>query len=185
MAMEWDMSEEWRKLTRDSHNVDVMALDVSTEEKKLKAICEVFRYALKFGEMEIGDQVHAYKVLRGKRLVRDFGSLHGVKVSDDLHDTVEDELKLAPYIDLVYEFSKAKGYFLKETKDTGDQFTGATRPKKSGEQKKLRQISKEKAFRVKDLEKPWQTVKADLAYVKRWAGQSHVENTFQPEEAPF
>jgi len=185
LAMEWDMSEEWRKLTRDSHNVDVCPLDVSTEEKKLKAVCEVFRYALKFGEMEIEDQVHAYKVLRGKRLVRDFGSLHGVKIPDDQNDTIEDELKLQPYIDLVYEFSKSKGYFLKETKDTGDLLTGATRAKKTEGQKKLRRIAKEKAFRVKDLEKPWQTVKADLAYVKKWAGQAHVEDTFQPEEVPF
>jgi hypothetical protein len=160
-------------------------LDISTEENKLKAICEVFRYALKFGEMEISDQVYAYKVLRGKRLVRDFGSLHGVKIPEDQNDTIEDELILQPYIDLVYEYSKKKGYFLKETKDTGDQFTGATRPKKTAEQKKLRTIAREKAFRVKDLEKPWQTVKADKAYVKKWADQAQVENTYQPEEVPF
>jgi hypothetical protein len=162
---------------------------VSPEEKKLKAICEVFRYALKFGEMEIEDQVHAYKVLRGKRLVRDFGSLHGVKIPDDLHDTIEDELKLQPYIDLMYEYSAKKGYFLKETKDTGDMFTGSTRAKKTEEYKNIRQLDqrekKKAGIRVKDPEKPWQTVKADVAYVKKWAKEAQVENTFQPEEAPF
>lgn len=185
MAMEWDMSEEWRKLTKDSHNVDVCPLDVSTEDKKLKAICEVFRYALKFGEMEIEDQVHAYKVLRGKRLVRDFGSLHGVKIPDDLHDTVEDELKLQPYIDLIYEYSKSKGYFLKETKDTGDQYTGPGRPKKTEGEKAAVRLSARLVTSIPDPDSTGpKKIVLDRKYMDAWV-EEHPAVVPALEEAPF
>jgi L-ribulose-5-phosphate 3-epimerase UlaE len=73
---------------------------------------------------------------------------------------------------------------LKETTDTGDMHTGSARPKKTVNQKLLKKISRKKTLRVKDLEKPWQTVKADVAYVKQWADQANIEE-IKLEEAPF
>lgn len=184
LEMEWDMSDEWRKLTRDSHNVDATPIDWTTEESRMKAVCEVFRYALKFGEMEIEDQVHAYKVLSGKRLVRDFGSLHGVKVPEDTADTIEEELALKPYMDLVYEYSKGKGYFLKEITDTKDQLTGQARPKSTGGEKASRRLSSKLFLPVKDLSKPWRKRPLDQSYMDEWTEKAGIERTVL-EEAPF
>lgn len=178
LEFEWNISEEWRKLTKDSFNVDVTPIDVSSEESRFKAICEVFRYALKFGEMEIPDQVYAYKILRGRRLVRAFGSLRGVVVPDDLHDSIEDELKLKPYIDLVYEYSKGKGYFLKEVTDTGDQFTESARPASTEGEKNASKLQRKMFLSVKDLDKPWRKRSLDQKYMDQWVHENN-------EEIPF
>lgn len=139
LHLEWNLSEEWRKLTVDSFNVDVTPIDTSSEESRMKAICEVFRYALKFGEMTIEDQVHAFKVLHSRRLVRSFGSLRGVPEPTDTADTIEDALQLQPYIDMIYEYSNKKGYFLKELTDVGDSFSGRS-PEVKEEQSKFSSI---------------------------------------------
>ena len=185
LEFEWNISEEWRKLTKDSFNVDVAFIDASIEGKQFGAICEVFRYAMKFGEMAIADQVHAYQVLKGRRLVRAFGSLYGVPVPDDLHETIEDELKLQPYIDLVYEFSKGKGYFLKEVTDTGDQLTGPAKPKVSEGTRRGSRLSRKIFLQVKDLEKPWRKRSLDGEYMQDWVEGAEVENSYQPMEVPF
>ena len=184
LDLEWNISEEWRKQTKDSFNVDITPIDTSTDESRFKAICEVFRYALKFGEMEIEDQVHAYKVLRGKRLVRSFGSLYGVQVSDDLNDTIEDELALKPYIDLVYEYSKNKGYFLKDAIDTGDLFTSSTRPAMTEGTKQGRRLSSRLFLQVKDFDRPGRTRSLDQEYMNSWIDEAGVEVDPLPE-VPF
>jgi len=189
MAMQWDMSEEWRKLTRDSHNVDVTPIDWTTEESKMKSVCEVFRYALKFGEMEISDQVHAYRILSGRRLVRDFGSLHGVVVSDDLHDTIEDELKLQPYVDLVYKYCQQKGYFLDHTTDTKDVLFTSNKPETSQGEKAARKLRRKLHLSVKDPEetdrkKINRKRSVDLGYVKAWVEKQPVP-VYVPEGVPF
>lgn len=119
-----ELSAEWQRLTVDSCNVDVRPIDTGTDEAFLGSICEVLRYALKFGEMTIPDQVTAYRVLRGWRLVRDFGLLHGVTVSDDLTDSIEEALELEPYLDLIYRYMGRALYTLDHVGDTGDTFTG-------------------------------------------------------------
>lgn len=126
-----ELSEEWSRLTVDSCNVDVRPIDASTDETFLGSICEVLRYALKFGEMTIPDQVAAYRVLRGWRLVRDFGLLHGVTVSDELTDSIEEALELEPYLDLIYRYAGRALYTLDHVGDTGDAFTGKGGPRRS------------------------------------------------------
>lgn len=198
-AMEWDMSVEWRKLTRDSHNVDVRPLKWETEEEQLKAVCEVFRYALKFGEMDLGDQVHAYKVLQGRRLVRDFGSLHGVVVPDDMHDTIEDELRLQPYIDMMYEYSEKQGYLLRSLCDTEEIYTGQVKPKTTeGTKRGLRFAKKlflpvvDRAEEERILNQPGQPERRKLGrkrsldqdYMDEWTEKQTIERG-HVENAPF
>lgn len=185
LDLEWNLSKEWRNLTCDSHNVDVRPIDMSSEESRFGAICEVFRYALKFGEMEIEDQVHAYKILNGRRLVRSFGSLRGVKISEDLHDTIEDQLQLQPYMDLVYRYSQDKGYFLSEVTDTGDQLTGPLKPKKDEASKKAARLSSRLFVRIPVKGKPGQTMALDQQYVNDWAASADVDCTYVPQEVPF
>lgn len=168
LDLEWNLSQEWRGLTGDSHNVDVRPIDMSSDESRFKAICEVFRYALKFGEMEIEDQVHAYEVLRGKRLVRSFGSLYGVKVSDDPNDSIEEALQLQPYLDLVYHYSKDKGYFLHEVTDTGDLLTSPMRPKDTEGNRRAARLSSKLAVHLADPRRPGRQITVDKEFVDEW-----------------
>jgi hypothetical protein len=135
--------------------------------------------------MEIADQVHAYKILRGRRLVRAFGSLRGVVVPEDLHESIEDELKLKPYMDLVYEYSKGKGYFLKEVTDTGDQLTGSARPASTEGTKNGDRFSRKLFLQVKDLDKPWRKRALDQKYMDEWTKEAEVETSYPVTEVPF
>lgn len=185
LEFEWNISDEWRKLTKDSFNVDVTPIDMSSVKSRFGAICEVFRYALKFGEMKVKDQVHAYKVLRGKRLVRAFGSLRGVVVPEDLHDSIEDELNLKPYVDLVYEYSKNKGYFLKEVTDTGDQLTGSAHPRSTEGQKNEKRFSRKIFMHVKKVGAYRKKQPLDSEYMKQWTKEQNISDSYKPMEVPF
>lgn len=187
LQMMWDLSDEWRRITGDSQNVDITPIDCGTDESFLKSICEVFRYALKFGEMEIKDQVHAYKVLKGRRLVRDFGLLHGVQVPDDLHDTIESELALEPYIDLMYEHVGGKvGYALRTVCDTGDMYTGAVKPKTTAGSKAASRLSSRLLVSIPDPDTTGpRMLTLDQNYMNQWVDENPVKNTFTPEEVPF
>ncbi len=56
-----------------------------------------------------------------------------MKVPNDTCDTVEEELKLKPYIDLVYRYSGVgEGYRLADTTDFGDIDSLAKDPKRIG-----------------------------------------------------
>lgn len=187
LEMEWNLSDEWRRITKDSHNVDVTPIDCSTDESFLKSICEVFRYALKFGEMEIKDQVHAYKVLKGRRLVRDFGLLHGVQVPDELHDTIEADLALEPYIDLMYQHVGGKvGYALNAVCDTGDMYTGAVKPKTTAGSKAASRLSSRLFVSIPDPDSTGpRKLTLDQNYMNQWVDENPAKNTFTPEEVPF
>jgi len=141
VEFEKTLSEEWYKITGDSYIVDVRKVsDTKTPENEnglLKAICEASKYALKLNDIELEDQIHAYKVLRGRRLTFTYGSLWGIKIPDDLNDTIEDELKLLPYVDLMYSFYSGK-YNLSDITDTGDTFFNSSPlPKKQNSNNRL------------------------------------------------
>lgn len=106
VELQKELSQEWYKQTSDSHVVDVRGIDHSSEENLLRGIMEAFKYALKPGDMEIEDHVEAHMSLPGRRTVFSFGNLRGVKV-DNLSDDIEEELKLLPYVDLVYRYSQS------------------------------------------------------------------------------
>ena len=142
-AFESNLSKEWLKMTKDSHQVDARYIDMESEVSRFKSICEVFRYALKFGEMEIEDQVHAYKILRGKQFVFSFGNLRGVKISEDDNDSVEDALALLPYIDIIYKYTDRLGYIFHQTTDLG-QVTGKVKKDMPKAEKVLRTMRSKK-----------------------------------------
>lgn len=99
------LAEEWQELTSDSFIVDARRIDLGTEETFFKGLCEACKYALKMNELSHEDQVQAYKVLAGRRLVYTFGSLRGIVEPVSLHDDIEDEIALQPYIEMMYHFS--------------------------------------------------------------------------------
>jgi len=69
------LSHQWRSLTGDSFMVDVRPLDQATAP--IKAFCEVFKYALKFGDLSPEDAWSAREVLRGRKLVSSAGLFRG------------------------------------------------------------------------------------------------------------
>jgi len=109
-AFEKGLCSEWQQITGDSFIVDVRPITAGKD--MLGAFCEVFKYALKVNGMAVADQIEAYKKLKGRRLISSVGSLYGVKVPPEDRDTIEGELELEPYVDLLYKYSEIHGYQL-------------------------------------------------------------------------
>lgn len=114
---EFKLSEEWRAITGDSYIVDVRPLD---DADPVGAFCEVFKYALKFSDLDNPLRLHAYKTLRGKRLQDSFGELRGLDVEPDDGDDLLEDL---PYIRRLFTFMGEAGYV--ELEQTGEVFNVA------------------------------------------------------------
>ena len=75
---------------------------------EIDGFLETFKYALKFSDLELSDNLHAYKTLKGKRLINSFGALRGVEVPEELtDDDLDDDL---PYMLMLYTYRKGSGY---------------------------------------------------------------------------
>ena len=104
------LSKEWEDLTGDSFIVDVRPM-----YGEIDGFLETFKYALKFSDLELSDNLHAYKTLKGKRLINSFGALRGVEVPEELtDDDLDDDL---PYMLMLYTYRKGSGYNFFPTMD--------------------------------------------------------------------
>lgn len=97
------LSKEWLEITGDSYIVDVREF---YGESVVDGFLEVFKYALKFSDMELSDNWEAYQILKEKRLVDNFGLLRGVKVPEELTDDDIDE----EFVYMLYYFARNSGY---------------------------------------------------------------------------
>lgn len=103
-----ELSKTWLDITSDSMIVDIRRVRKDKEYGYSKAIAEVCKYALKFGDLSVEKTWEAYKVLKGDRkiglrLSGSFGLLRGVKMDDEA--TVDDDLtEDLPYLEMVYKF---------------------------------------------------------------------------------
>ena len=97
-----DLRREWREITKDSFMVDVRPIVGDVAD----GFCEVFKYAVKFSDMELADTVHAATVLQGRRLIASCGLFYGVEIPEDLTDAPLE----GPYVELLYRFLAGKGY---------------------------------------------------------------------------
>lgn len=102
----YKLSEEWQRVTGDSVIVDVRQIDDDG------GYLEVFKYAVKFGELEHADRLEAYKVLRGKRLLDSFGDLRGLDFEPSDSDDLLEEL---PYVERLFMYRRGFGYVERET----------------------------------------------------------------------
>ena len=73
---------------------------------------EVLKYAMKFSDLPVKQNFHAYEMLKGKRMIGSFGKFWGVKVPKDLLDEQLDNL---PYIEIIYNYFEGKGYSITDT----------------------------------------------------------------------
>lgn len=94
------ISSEWHQITVDSFVVDVTPFydpqDVS------KGFLEVFKYALKYSDMDLSDNWEAFTILQRRRLVTSFGNFRGIEIPEQMTDEItEEEL---PYVELVFRY---------------------------------------------------------------------------------
>jgi len=100
------LAGEWRNITGDSFIVDVRPID---QADPASGFLEVFKYALKFSDMEPAETFAAFKVLRGKRLVASAGLFRGIEIPEQLLDEPLDDL---PFVEFFYRYFEG-GYSLK------------------------------------------------------------------------
>lgn len=99
------LAQEWKSITGDSFIVDVR--EFTTEPAK--GFLEVFKYAVKFSDMEPKDTWHVHELLSGSRLVASFGCFRGVVVPEEMtDDDLTDDL---PYIELFYRYIRGSGIY--------------------------------------------------------------------------
>lgn len=90
------LSKEWQAITGDSYIVDVRPLHDPVE-----GFLEVCKYALKFSDLSLSDNYHAFEVMSGMRLIDAHGILRGVVIPDSLLDEIIDS---EPYVELFYRY---------------------------------------------------------------------------------
>lgn len=100
------LSKEWKSITGDSYIVDVRPLN---DADPVASFCEVFKYALKFSDLENSDRLTAYRTLKGKRLQDSFGELRGLDIEPTDADDLLDDL---PYIERMFHYIPGVGYKL-------------------------------------------------------------------------
>lgn len=105
------LSREWEAITKDSKIVDIRKI-TSKSGKTLDisdALLEVFKYALKFSDLDLELTWEAYRTLKGKRLLGSFGNLYGSNLEpENLLDELLDDL---PYLEMFYTYCKHLGSY--------------------------------------------------------------------------
>ena len=73
----------------------------------IEGFSEVFKYAMKFTDLDLSQNFYAYQTLVGKKMLGDFGLFRGVQVPQELADELLDDL---PYIELLYRYFAGSGF---------------------------------------------------------------------------
>jgi len=98
------MSEEWKRITGDSHVCEAHPVWGEPAE----AFCEVFKYALKFSEMGHKRTWQAAQILKGQRLLFSLGCFRGVVIPENLLDDPLD----GPWVEYFYRYIGSGRYGL-------------------------------------------------------------------------
>jgi hypothetical protein len=114
---------DWLAATGDSYIVHAARVEpasatclqagaLADADPLVSALCEVLKYAVKFGDLPLADNLHAFEVLRGKRLTRSYGCFWGLEVPNEALD--EDPLD-GPYMDWLFRYAGSQRYALQAT----------------------------------------------------------------------
>lgn len=121
------LSQEYWLCSGDSYIVDVRRIDLSdvsrpvdddpesdrsARDSLVSALCEVFKYALKFSSLTPEDQIHAYRTLKGRRLLFSYGCMRGVEIDESLLDSADSGLEIGPYVIEMFRFVNRYSYEL-------------------------------------------------------------------------
>lgn len=101
------ISKEWESITQDSY---IVHCEETSKNQTIKdALVEIFKYALKYSEMDGNDTFFAYENLKSKRLFGSFGEFRGLDVDTDDNDTYEN----LEYVELFYSYAtQSRKYIL-------------------------------------------------------------------------
>lgn len=112
----------WEAITGDSHQCDARPLVGDLVD----AFCEVMKYALKFSALDLADNLAAFRVLRGKRLMTSGGCMYGLELPEDAK--LEDDPLDGPFIEHIYRWAGSQGYVLHDVWAGGcdDSIRGST-----------------------------------------------------------
>lgn len=94
------LQEEWKDITGDSHVLNVSAAHHPNQPEL--DFLEVFKYSVKFSDLSTSDNIHAWEILKGRRLLFSGGAFRGVEIPEVLEDEPLDSL---PYIELMYRYA--------------------------------------------------------------------------------
>jgi len=95
------LSTDWESVTGDSFIVH--AAPIAPGEQDIAAgLCEVLKYALKFSDLDLADNLHAFETLKGKRLIQAGGCFFGLELPED--DELLDDPLDGPYIELFFSY---------------------------------------------------------------------------------
>lgn len=97
---------DWLAVTGDSFITHV-GENLSSSGDLAGGLCEVLKYALKFSDLDLANNLHAYHTLRGKRLIQSSGCFFGLELPED--DDLNEEPDDGPYIDLFFKYTST-GY---------------------------------------------------------------------------
>lgn len=106
------LADDWLSITGDSYIVHAERI-LPNHEGICGALCEVLKYAVKFGDLTLPDNWLAYLTLKGKRLIASSGVLHGLVLPDDAE--LDDRQLSGPYIEFLFRFMGSSGYQLERT----------------------------------------------------------------------
>ncbi len=92
-----DLYPEWSEVLGYTANSDLrplrstLALSMGertpeVRDSLVKELCEVFKYALKFSDLEHADHLEAWRVMFNKQMIRRFGSLYRVELPEEYAD---------------------------------------------------------------------------------------------------
>ena len=101
------LQSEWKAITGDSCVLNVSA--AHNPDNPAKDFAEVFKYTLKFSDLTPEQNVYAWSVLKGKRLLFNGGVFRGVKIPEKLTD---EPLENLPFVELFYQYTPY-GYSIK------------------------------------------------------------------------
>lgn len=99
------LHDEWLKITGDSHVLNVTP--AQHPDNPAQDFLEVFKYAVKFSSLTPEQNLEAYEVLHGHRLLFSAGLFWGVKVPKS---NLDEDLKDLPYLKLFYQYLPGSGY---------------------------------------------------------------------------
>ncbi len=111
-----NLKSEWLKITGDSHVLNVAA--AKHPDDPAQDFLEVFKYAVKFSDLTPAQNMEAYEVMRGKRLLFSAGLFWGVEIPESMLDV---ELDALPYIELFYQYLPQSGYNLTKQRQSDGQ----------------------------------------------------------------
>ena len=97
---------DWQAVTGDSYIVHV-GKNLCSSGDVAAGLCEVLKYALKFSDLDLVDNLHAYETLKGKRLVQSSGCFFGLELPED--DDLNEEPDEGRYVDLFFNYTST-GY---------------------------------------------------------------------------